>query len=241
MTNASNEMDDKETLNIQEVLKPYLRKWPWFILAAIVSVGLANLYLRFKNPVYNIASTVLIKDAKSTNQGGDLGILQGLSALGGMGTNSVVNELEIFRSKKLMRNVVADQKLQMATYLKVGLRNVELYSTSNPIITKVIDEKSIEDFPKDNLDFKFTKSGYEISSPELDETVAGVFGKPLNLPFATIMITKNPKFIADKDLDYSQLSLSIMPFENTVSWYQEALNVDIIDDETTVNIVDGLP
>lgn len=55
-----------EEVKINEIIKPYLLKWPWFIICAVLAVIVAFFILKFVTPVYQIQSTVLIKDAKVT-------------------------------------------------------------------------------------------------------------------------------------------------------------------------------
>lgn len=77
--------------------------------------------LKFVTPVYNVQSTVLIKDAKNNNSGGgEMNVLQDLSGFGGMKTNSVDNEIEIFKSKKLMQDVVDRLNLQANIFAESG-------------------------------------------------------------------------------------------------------------------------
>ncbi|WP_042721087.1 Wzz/FepE/Etk N-terminal domain-containing protein, partial [Flavobacterium sp. B17] len=87
-----------------EAIKPYLRNWVWFIIIPILSLVIVYLYIKKATPVYKIQSTVLIKDAKKapSSATGEFAVLQDLSGLGGMGTNSIDNEIEIFKSKKMM-------------------------------------------------------------------------------------------------------------------------------------------
>ncbi|RQP07926.1 MAG: hypothetical protein EAS48_10795, partial [Chryseobacterium sp.] len=112
MTNATtrSKASADDEVSLAEIMKPYLRRWPWFLLSVLAALIVAWFWLRTVTPVYNVKSTVLIKDAKNGGGGmGDLGMLSDLAGLGGMGTNSVDNEIEIFKSKKLMLDVIRDR------------------------------------------------------------------------------------------------------------------------------------
>ena len=64
---------DESKIIIQEVLKPYLLKWYWFIISTFIALFLGFLFIEFSTPIYNVKSTVLIKDAKSSGAaGGDM-------------------------------------------------------------------------------------------------------------------------------------------------------------------------
>lgn len=100
------EAEDKE-IDIQELLFKYLIHWPWFVGAVIVCLISAYIYLYVATPVYNISATVLIKDDK---KGGSSNNVAGLDELGLSGlitsSQSIDNEIEVLRSKTLVKEVV---------------------------------------------------------------------------------------------------------------------------------------
>lgn len=66
MNNTSNnniEIQEQE-INLLEVIKPYTKRWPWFIIGLILSIIGAYLFLKTQNNIYAVESTVLIKDSK---------------------------------------------------------------------------------------------------------------------------------------------------------------------------------
>ena len=106
------------------MIEPFLRKWQWFVLSVVMVLFLTFIFLKIKSPIYKISSTILIKEAKSSGGGKDdlaMGLLGELSVFGGMGSNSVENELEILKSKKLMRDVVLKNNLQTSVYVLKSL------------------------------------------------------------------------------------------------------------------------
>ena len=92
----------KET-NLTQILKPYISKWKTFAISVFLFFILGIIYIKTSAPVYRSETKVLIKDAKKmSSSSGDFGVLQGLSGFGGMGTNSIENELEVFKTKKVI-------------------------------------------------------------------------------------------------------------------------------------------
>lgn len=79
-----------------------------------------------------------------------MSVLQDLSGFGGMKTNSVDNEIEIFKSKKLMQDVVDHLNLQTDIFANSGLRKVELYKSTSPIEVRIVNEKKNISFPKNH-------------------------------------------------------------------------------------------
>ena len=124
------EADDKE-IDIQELLFKYLIHWPWFVRAVIVCLISAYIYLYVATPVYNISATVLIKDDK---KGGSSNNVAGLDELGLSGlitsSQSIDNEIEVLRSKTLVKEVVNYLNLYVTYQDDDQIPSKELYKTS---------------------------------------------------------------------------------------------------------------
>ena len=124
------EADDKE-IYIQELLFKYLIHWPWFVGAVIVCLISAYIYLYVATPVYNISATVLIKDDK---KGGSSNNVAGLDELGLSGlitsSQSIDNEIEVLRSKTLVKEVVNYLNLYVTYQDDDQIPSKELYKTS---------------------------------------------------------------------------------------------------------------
>jgi capsular polysaccharide biosynthesis protein len=65
-----------------------------------------------------------------------------------MGTNSIENELEIFKSKRIIEDITKNLGLQVSIYSREKFYDVELYKDTNPIVIHIINEKQFEDLPK---------------------------------------------------------------------------------------------
>lgn len=224
-------------ISISEILKPYLSKWWWFFLSVFVMLVLGILYTKMVAPVYNIRSSVLIKDAKKmSSASGDFGVLQSIGGLSSMGTNSIENEIEIFRSKKIIEDVIRKDNNQITLYTKNGLYDLELYKESSPISIFVINEKEADDSPKSKIDIAIDKDIITFSSKDWDVPIKSFFNKTISLPFANIIVTKNlgfkPKLL--KNLDANHLKMTFTTFEDAVIDVQENLVIDLLDKDATV-------
>ena len=233
-TQSSPGIDESE-INIQEVLKPYLLKWYWFVISAIMMLALGIIYLKFSTPVYNIKSTVLIKDAKTSGAaGGEMGILKDLSGLGGMSTNSVDNEIEIFKSKKLMLGVVNAKNFQASIFSKKDFITRELYADTAPILISVINEKKDGKFPEELINVEMRGNKIVLSSDELPKNVEATFNTTISLPYANIMIRRNPDFDQLKAGELGDLLLSISSATARVDDLQAKTNVSLVNKDATV-------
>lgn len=228
----------KEDLDLKELLKPYMKKWRWIALCAFLAVCLAIVYIKFSAPVYRTNATILIKDAKKmSNASGDFGVFQGLAGFSAMGTNSIENELEIFKSRKLVSDVVEELGLQTALYSPEKYYDVELYGETAPILVSVINEKYTEKPLKKPLKVEIRDNQVTLSSEELKKPMIVAFNKTVSLPSVNLMFRKNPIFNplkAKKLKKLNDLKLVYRGLEQATVDYQKALEVDLTDKDATV-------
>jgi capsular exopolysaccharide synthesis family protein len=231
------EENNSNSIDINEIIKPYVRKWPWFIVCGFIALVVGYIALKFMVPIYEIQSTVLVKDAKNSSSpvNNDLGFLPDLSGLGGLKTNSIANEIEILKSKKMMREVVINQNLQTNVVAKGRISTVELYKETSPIQVKVITEKPV---PGSTHILNLTIDGNKLTvkSEKFKKEIVTSYGKTIGLPFANIIITKNNKFnpAAIKGVDVKNLELQISSLEAKVGNLQNALKVSLVSKDATV-------
>lgn len=133
---------DDEKIDIQEVLFKYIIHWPWFVGAVLVCLIGAWIYLRMATPVYNISATVLIKDDK---KGGNTGGMAGLEELGLSGlissSQNIDNELEVLRSKTLVKEVVNQLNLYVSYTDEDEFPSKNMYKTS-PVIVSLTPQEA---------------------------------------------------------------------------------------------------
>ncbi|NIF04281.1 polysaccharide biosynthesis tyrosine autokinase [Chryseobacterium sp. Tr-659] len=229
--------NNSNNIDINEIVRPYLRKWPWFILSGLIALIIGYVSLTFMTPIYNVQTTVLVKDAKNSSlpMNSEIGVLPDFSGFGGLKTNSIANEIEILKSKKLMRDVIINKNLQVDIFTKSKLRKIELYKETSPIEVKVINEKP----SKKSLNvvkLKIEGNKVTVNLGKSHKEIVTTYGKTIGLPFANIIITKNPKYnsTAVNEGDINNLELYISTIENKVSLLQKVLGVNLINKEATV-------
>lgn len=227
----------EEVINLKDLIKPYLRKWYWFVLSFIISVFLAVVVIKLTVPVYKIQSSVLVKDAnKMSSASGDFGVLSGIGGFAGMGTNSIENELAIFKSKKIITDVITDLKFQVSVFSREKYYDVELYKNTSPIQVLLINEKPDEELPEKPVDIKIEGDKITLSSKELKKDIITSFNKTVSLPYANFIITKNPKFNRKKvkKLKLDDLYFKYSGIDKANNDYHEMLDVDLVDKDATV-------
>lgn len=120
------EQQHEESINLYAIFFKYLAYWPWFVASVLACLIIAFLYLRYQAPVYNVTSAVLIKEDDSRSKGMSAagGAIEALQSMGGFSmSNNFDNEVEILKSRTLIRKVVT----QLGLYISTAERRVTGY------------------------------------------------------------------------------------------------------------------
>lgn len=135
--NNMNEQDE-EKINYQELLFRYIIHWPWFVASVLVCLIGAWVYLHFQTPVYQVSASIMIKDDKKGSGSTDLGNL----GIGGVitSTQGIDNEIEVLRSKTILKEVVNNLELYITYYDEDEFPEKELYQTSPVIVNLTAQE-----------------------------------------------------------------------------------------------------
>ena len=219
-------------IEIKEVLRPYFRRFYWFIISAAICLILSYLYLKTKTTVYEVSAAGLIKDAKSNPGSQDSAALRDISGFGKIGSNGVENEMELLKSKKMMQKVVQNLHLESTVYQKGKFKNTELYGKTSPIMVQVINEKPDTKYYKEPIELKISGNNITLSNKEL-APLKTTFGKTISLRFANIIITKNKDYVAPKEATNDFL-LNIASETQVTDSFQSNLKAALMNKDVTV-------
>ncbi|RNA61687.1 polysaccharide biosynthesis tyrosine autokinase [Chryseobacterium nematophagum] len=227
---------NNKDFDLHELIHPYLKRWTLIFGCMVLALIISIFYIKLKAPLFKVQTSVLIKDAKKMSDAGDISILQGMPGFGGMGTNSIENELEIFQSKKIIEDVVKDLKLQIPVFAEQGFYDLELYKDTNPYQIFLVRENIYAEKPKKPVTIKVQGSTITLSSDELSNDIKSNFNKLIRLPYADIIITKNGSFDKKKTqkLDLEEIYFKYIDFQDAVDFYQNGLAVTLLDKDATV-------
>ncbi|MBQ2127032.1 MAG: polysaccharide biosynthesis tyrosine autokinase [Bacteroidaceae bacterium] len=97
-----------EDFNLYEILFRYLAYWPCFIVSVAICICCALVYLRYSTPVYSTSAKILIKE-QDNYRGKSSTPLSDVMELATINLTSLFdNELEILKSKTLIKKAVCD-------------------------------------------------------------------------------------------------------------------------------------
>src|SRR5690554_2677101 len=120
-------------ISILEILFRYLKYWKWFLVSVVVAMIIVFLYFRYTVPVYNVTSSVILKDVDNQKGVGGFGSLDGLEMMGSI--SNVENETFVMRSMTAVRSVVDRLNLHTSYMVEGRIKSSDMYTDSPFIIT----------------------------------------------------------------------------------------------------------
>ncbi|MGM0651056.1 MAG: GumC family protein [Bacteroidota bacterium] len=114
------EKDDAVDFNL--IFHKIKKNWYFFLITLIVAIGTAYLFNQYSNPLYEVSTTVLIKNSSngpSTNR------LIGLNLSGGY--QNIENEIALLRSYKLAKRTTKSIGFEVSYYQEKNFIRKEVY------------------------------------------------------------------------------------------------------------------
>lgn len=149
--NSTLQTNNEPTLRDQ--IEIYLRHWPWFAIAVLLTLSIAYIYLRYTTPFFQSTTSIIIKDSQGRGAASELAAFESIGLISGMNSNSIENEIEILRSRRLLRNVVNELNLNIRYFREGKIRTSELF-LNKPFEVKILDKNNEESFPNYQLQIK---------------------------------------------------------------------------------------
>jgi tyrosine-protein kinase Etk/Wzc len=133
-----NSQDTTPTGGFIQIISRYIPYWPLFLVLLVICLGCAKLYLRYTTPIYESTATILIKDESKGMENSEA-----LASLNIFGSKKIVeNEIEVIRSRTVMKNVVKNLGLYAPIYIDGKISSVSAY-ISSPIKIFLKDADSL--------------------------------------------------------------------------------------------------
>ena len=216
---------------IEEIIAPYLVKWKWFLLSALIAIILALVYLRYTSKVYQVNSSIILKEEKDSRYRGGANVFSGLDLMGTV--NNVDNEIEVLRSKTIIKGTVDQLDLHTSYIVEGRVKSSDLYRES-PLIVKMeqVDLDNLKSpvmltavINKDqSVDIAATFNGKKTNTkikqmPALYKTPAGILtvsfraGKAPNYGVPIQVIIRKPMSV----VPYFRSGLAVAPTSKTTS------------------------
>ncbi len=244
MDAVSTKVENKNEMpvfSIRDFLRTCIQKWYYFAISFVVILGIAVLYIKRQEPVYERSEQVLVKDGDS---GGTMGAISGAFSSFGLGSGNagVYNELISMTSPAVIYEVVKRLDLEMNYNQKGKMHPVTLYGKNLPVSVEMLDideQRSASLLMKLNPDGSINLTEFSYSTDDGTEEFDGevVVAKGKNLvatPIGKIKIEPNPAFVGAKLEKTVEIEVSKQPMQEAVEAYGGMLNGELTDREADV-------
>lgn len=234
-------------IDFRRVFSAVVLNWHWFLLSLLLCIGGAVAYVKLAEPVYRVSARMLIKGEEK--EGNNSQLLSKMEDFGFLtNSNGIENEMEILKSRVLLRDVVKDLKLyteyrRVEQILKpilygkqplnVDLDPVHIDSVDRELLTGV---NSIE-MTLHRDDNYYVVNGQVLLDDKVTETFARKFR---NLPatfrcsLGSLTFTANPGY----DLDASDVcAIRILPPMEVATKYLKAMTVEPTSEQTAIALL----
>ncbi len=237
-SNYKNRSQEEEVDLIEEIRR-YFKYWPWFLAGVLISVVLAFTFLKITTPTYHTQASIIIKDEKAKAPSSEMAAFADLGLLGGMGTNSIENEIGILRSKRMMTDVVKALNLNVTYFDAAAIKSSELY-VNTPFFAQILmlDEKALsQNIQKAANKFRLeigANNNYRLVNTETEASYEGEIGQPIQLPFADIIVAENPNYNPGEMEEFPELVIEFSNLESVVSDYRSKLEINLTDKNSSL-------
>ncbi|OJY87872.1 MAG: hypothetical protein BGP13_05470 [Sphingobacteriales bacterium 40-81] len=166
---------NRKEFQLKEFIFKYLRYWPLLLAFIIIALTIAFVIIRYSTPVYSVSGALFINKQPANNSAG--ADLQNMFMF--PDNVNLKNELEILKSKPLLKRVAQNLGLQFNYLNKGNVRSSNIYRES-PVELEIISLKDASggfslDIEATEENFRFTDTKAILLYNAEFQTKAGTF------------------------------------------------------------------
>ena len=135
--------ESESEISLQDIVAVIKNNWMWFAISIVICIIIAAVYLMWAPFVYSRTATVLIKDDAKGGAASEIAAFGDLDMFNVK--RNVDNELLVFQSEGLIREVVRQLNLDISYSIREGIRTNELY-TRSPVTFNFLDVDEAQEF-----------------------------------------------------------------------------------------------
>lgn len=224
--------------NVEKLLSKIWAYWHVFVICILLCSIAAYIYLRYTTPKYMTYAKVLVKDDKKT---GGIGEGQLLQELGMQSTPAnVENEVEVFKSRTLMKKVIGEHGLNIHYYAPGRVKTSEYYYKDLPFrFVPLFDNNEVTIRHKYQLELK---DGNSFIITDNKKSWEGKWGDTIDLTIGKVVINDRRK-LANPAYDLSKCTIEIKATEYQAIRTLRSLTVKPVNKTTILelSLSDPLP
>ncbi|MEM6805563.1 MAG: polysaccharide biosynthesis tyrosine autokinase [Bacteroidota bacterium] len=199
---------------IKVILGHIQSKWYIFLVSAIVALGLAYLFIKRSNPVYQITSSLVIED-KSGNSSGNNQFMKEMGILSEGG--AIDDEIGILSSYSLISKTIEQMDLGYSFYKQelfptrvsnrafpyvIKIDSSQLQIADTKIKLTVADDGSLRLESEVEKGFLFDPKTQEVVTPleDVEVEISGKLGQPIKHKYFSGTISRSPDALEDDEV-----------------------------------------
>ena len=214
-------------IDYKKVIIRYLKEWNWFVLSLIIFIGLAFFKLRYTAPEYNAnAKIMLVDDGGMSNPAEEL--LKDLGKISSSDSKKVEDEIEVLKSRMLMKEVVKRLDLNKKIFAKGRFHNTEYFPLKiapikiDFLASDTLIYESRLSFSV-NITSETTFNFIRIIGQEEGVPTKAYFGKNVETPIGGVLITPNTNNLSN--YIGQTIYVQIRPIDKVAESYRNAVKI----------------
>lgn len=169
---------EESNLDLKAEIYKYLSHWRWLLLGSLVGLLLAYLYTRYNIPEYRSEATMMVLDEQQSNIMGSMP--SGSSSFLQIGENSLDNQIETLKSKRLVQNVVRELKLNITYHNPGKVIAVEAYKNSSIVLDIHTPDSIVNEMRRDISVIPVTDTSFTLEEDTDKKAKRYNFGQVIN-------------------------------------------------------------
>ena len=169
---------EESNFDLKTEIYKYLSHWRWLLLGSLVGLLMAYLYTRYNIPEYRSEATMMVLDEQQSNIMGSMP--SGSSSFLQIGENSLDNQIETLKSKRLVQNVVRELKLNITYHNPGKVIAVEAYKNSSIILDIHTPDSIVNEMRRDISVIPVTDTSFTLEEDTDKKAKRYNFGQVIN-------------------------------------------------------------
>ncbi|AOW20087.1 GumC family protein [Urechidicola croceus] len=229
---------------LRDLVERYVSNWKWFVLGAAITLTSAFLYLRNVSPLFQVTSSIIIKDDSSSGAMSELAVFEDMGMMTSK-PSKAENEMEVIKSRSFLTNVVKDLELNVRFYKKgkTFIEDVTSGFSSDPRDREIYINRPINiDFLENDSIILNRSAVFEITllSPEKynfkqfeSEKKNLDYGINISTSVGDIILTPNLDVI-DKYLNKT-IIIKLSPVNSAVGFLKSNIKISLLKGTDIIN------
>lgn len=231
------QQQEGSSFDFKHFLSKLLSNYIWIILALIISLFAAFLYLRYSTSRYQISGYILVGGAELETGANDILANAGLINSADKKESAVSNEIFILKSHKINGEVIDSLNLDIDVIRTGALKDKKVLDESLPI--NIVVKKANPNATSALYKLNINNANYSISEEGIQR--AGVYGLPLVINNDTVTISKK----LNQNIANTEYSLQFHSRLSTLKKYISRLTIQPVSNGGVgllkISIIDEMP